>query len=124
MPSSFESIKHFKPVEFDSPDIKGSGANMQAIFIAKLDLARTIANIPFRINSGYRTPKQNKKVGGVADSSHLKGEASDIAAETTAQKFIIVVALLKAGFVRIGIGKNFVHADNDMSKPQNVLWTY
>ena len=33
---------------------------------------------PIRINSGYRSPQLNKKVGGVAGSNHLTGCAVDI----------------------------------------------
>ena len=33
---------------------------------------------PVRINSGYRSPQLNKKVGGVPTSNHLTGCAADI----------------------------------------------
>ena len=33
---------------------------------------------PIRINSGYRSPQLNKKIGGVATSNHLTGCAVDI----------------------------------------------
>ena len=33
---------------------------------------------PIRINSGYRSPQLNKKIGGVAGSNHLTGCAVDI----------------------------------------------
>ena len=33
---------------------------------------------PLHINSGYRSPQLNKKVGGVAGSNHLTGCAVDI----------------------------------------------
>ena len=33
---------------------------------------------PIRINSGYRSPQLNKKIGGVAGSNHLLGCAVDI----------------------------------------------
>ena len=36
----------------------------------------------------------------------------------------IVQALLTAGFTRIGIASTFIHADDDPSKPQNLIWTY
>ena len=31
-----------------------------------------------RVNSGYRTPEHNAKVGGSITSQHIKGEATDI----------------------------------------------
>ena len=33
---------------------------------------------PIHINSGYRCPQLNEAVGGVGNSSHLRGEAADI----------------------------------------------
>ena len=33
---------------------------------------------PIRINSGYRSPQLNRKIGGVATSNHLTGCAVDI----------------------------------------------
>ena len=33
---------------------------------------------PIRINSGYRSPQLNRKIGGVANSNHLTGCAVDI----------------------------------------------
>ena len=35
-------------------------------------------NAPIIINSGYRSPQLNKKIGGVANSNHLTGCAVDI----------------------------------------------
>ena len=96
-----------------------------------LDDARGIAGIPFTITSGFRTPSHNAYVGGVQagvnskGSSHLFGYAADIAAPTSRQKYIIVKALLQAGFTRIGIAKTFIHVDNDTNdKDPDVIWTY
>ena len=33
-------------------------------------------------------------------------------------------AALKVGFKRIGVGKTFIHLDDDMTLPQNVIWNY
>lgn len=93
-------------------------------FLNMLNYARKIANIPFVVNSGYRCEKHNKEVGGSPTSSHLISCAVDIKAENSVKKFIIVNALLRAGFKRLGVGSNFIHVDSDNNKPQNVLWTY
>ena len=34
---------------------------------------------PIRVNSAYRSPEHNEKVGGVKTSQHLLGKAADIA---------------------------------------------
>jgi len=93
-------------------------------FLAKLQDARNLACIPFVITSGYRCKSHNKAIGGKADSSHLKGLAADIRAQTSSERFAIVDGLIKAGFVRVGIGKSFVHVDMDSSKPQRLMWVY
>jgi uncharacterized protein YcbK (DUF882 family) len=117
-------LKHFKLSEFDSPDAPGSGAKMQPKFVQMLDNARTIAGIPFVINSGYRTAAHNAKVGGVDSSSHTKGWAADIACNDGAKRWTIINALLKSGINRIGVSSSFIHADCDPTKPSNVIWTY
>ena len=117
-------FKYFKYSEFDSPDMPGSGEKyMNKDFIKMLDKARGMAGVPFKINSGYRTTKRNEDVGGVADSAHTKGLAVDIST-TPETKKVILDSLLKVGFVRVGIGNNFIHVDNDKSKPQYVAWAY
>ena len=43
-----------------------------------LDPLRELYGKPITVNSGYRSPLVNKKVGGVATSEHVKGQAADI----------------------------------------------
>ena len=116
------NLKYFKLSEFDVPSKPGSGRAMQATTLAMLEHAREIAGIPFVINSGYRTPEHNAKIGGSPTSSHMLGYAVDIRC-TALTRNTIVQALHKAGFKRIGIAKNFIHADNDPQK-KPALWYY
>jgi uncharacterized protein YcbK (DUF882 family) len=115
---------YFKLSEFDSPDKPGSGENMDKTFLSMIDEARNIANIPFKINSGFRTEKHNKKIGGVFNSSHLKGLAADVHCIDSTSRNIILKSLREVGFNRIGIAKTFIHFDLDMYKVQNVTWVY
>lgn len=115
-------LRNFKESEFDSKDAPGSGANMQKSTLIKLQKARDIAGIPFKINSAFRTKEHNRKVGGKSNSAHLRGHAIDIAATNGKTKFKILSALLQAGFTRIGIYRSFIHADDDPSLPQNTVW--
>ena len=122
-------LKYFKLEEFDSPDFPNSGVNMDRDFLQKLDLARNIAGIGFKINSGYRTENHNnaiyKRLGKEPiKSSHLIGKAADIAYTNSRERWIIITALQDAGFNRLGIAKGFVHVDSDETKSPNVIWTY
>lgn len=126
----FEHIDYFQPHEFDSPDVGSSWKHMDFAFVRRLDKARKITGIPFVISSGARSEKWNKRVGGSPTSSHLWTEqevcASDIECDSSTERFIIVSALIKAGFTRIGIGKDFIHVDSDERdfKPQNIIFDY
>lgn len=119
------SLKFFSYEEFDSPDANGSGVNMDNQFLEMLDYARQIANIPFKINSGFRTPEHNATLRhSKPSSSHLKGKAVDIAVRSSSDRFTILSSLIQAGFTRFGVGKTFIHVDNDADKVQHVIWTY
>jgi len=117
------NIKHFSLSEFDCPSLPNSGKNMDINFLYKLDHARELAGISFKITSGYRTKEHNAEVGGVPNSSHLIGVAADIAVGSGKERYIILNALIKAGFKRLGVAKTFIHCDTDESKP-NSVWTY
>lgn len=117
------NLKYFTLDEFDSPDLPNSGVNMDKSFLEKLDLAREYAGIPFKITSGYRSKEANEKAGGVKGSSHLIGVAADIAISNGQERCIILSALIKAGFKRVGIAKGFLHCDTDPNKP-NSFWLY
>ena len=116
-------MKHFELSEFDSPDKVGSGENMLPSFLEKIDLARDISQVPYKINSGYRTKDHNQVINGSLTSSHLIGVACDIHCTDSHSRERIVYGLIKAGFTRIGIAKTFIHADTDSSK-NPALWLY
>jgi len=108
--------KYFK--ELDNLD------KMDKTFLLRLDEARERAGIPFIINSAYRSPEYNAKIGGKPNSSHLRGLAVDINVTNSRQRFIILNALLDVGFTRIGIADTFIHVDLDSEKSKEVIWTY
>lgn len=116
-------MKYFTLNEFSSPDFPNSGVNMDTDFLERLEQAREIAGIPFRITSGFRTKEHNSEVGGVPNSSHLIGVAADVAVSSGSERYVILNALIRAGFKRIGVAKTFIHCDTDPNKP-NSVWTY
>ena len=122
-------LKHFNFEEFDCPTLEGSGlpttdgGKMNLDFLHKLDEARELAGVPFKITSGYRSPQHNLDVGGRIGSSHIKGLAVDIACVNSHERQKILTALIQVGFKRVGIGKSFIHSDLDPDKP-NAIWLY
>ena len=55
--------------------------NLKKLCEDVLQPLRDLLGKPIIVNSGYRSPEVNKKVGGVPTSYHLKGLAADINAE-------------------------------------------
>ncbi len=116
--------KYFKLSEFDSPDEPGSGEMMEPAVIEALENARDLAGFPFVVTSGVRTIAHNRAVGGSPRSSHLLGLAVDLRVDNSERRYLMVEALLDAGFNRLGIAEDFIHCDMDENKKSNVLWTY
>ena len=86
--------------------------------LAMLDLA----GIPFPLSSPYRCPKHNRAVGGVPTSAHTRGYAVDIRCVDTHSRFVMLQALLEAGFRRVELAPTWIHVDNDPDKPRDVVF--
>ena len=97
---------------------------MEQAFLNMLDNARHRAGVVFIVNSGYRCLKHNTKVGGSKTSSHMIGLAADIKCINSRDRFKIIEALIHVGFERIGVRKDFIHVDLDLTKDQEVFWIY
>lgn len=80
--------------------------------------------VPFICTSAYRSVEWDCAHGRSGTSSHCKGLAVDIACLNNRHRFHLVEAALNAGFLRIGIAKNFIHLDCDSSKYLQRIWTY
>lgn len=118
------TAKHFKESEFKACSPACSLQNMQQHTMDKLDAAREKAGIPFVLNSAYRSPAWDKSKGRSGTGTHTHGCAVDIRCNTNANRMKIVKACLEVGFTRIGIGKTYVHVDDDSTHTQNVMWHY
>jgi len=117
----WKSIKHFKKSEFTCKC--GCGLNnINKDLVLLLDMARDEANIPFIINSATRCHSHNEKIKGSPTSSHLYGLAVDIKVSDDMQRYYILSKLVKIGFKRLGVYKDFIHCDIDTEKSQNVIW--
>ena len=88
---------------------------------------------PIRITSGVRCrkhpesrtrPTSSHVPNDLGDGEGRCGHAVDIAAVGSGRRFRLLAAAIAAGFTRIGIGKRFLHLDNDYNKSQGVSWDY
>ena len=116
--------KYFSEGEFNRCSPSCSLQDMKQTTISKLDTAREIAGIPFVLTSAYRSKEWDQSKGRSGTGAHTLGEAVDIRCNTSRNRFLVVDALLKAGFKRIGVGKTFVHADDSETHDQEVIWLY
>ena len=110
---------NFSKEEFNSKD----GATMpddvfcNVVKLAnQLQILRNHLGKPIIINSGYRSPQHNKKVGGSPNSQHLLGKACDIRTGryspleiyNTIEKLILDGGMMQGG---LGLYDTFVHYD-------------
>ena len=114
-------LTHFKLDEFRCKCGCG-GLKISNRSAKKLDNARAIAGIPFIILSAYRCEEHNNKVSQVEMSAHRTGHAYDIKATNSRDRCKILISLITAGFNRFGLYSNFIHVDDDPSKPKDVMW--
>lgn len=118
-------MKHFRPFEFECVcrhDCGKGFAQMNEEFIEKLEFARLLSDVPYKLSSAFRCERHNHDIGGVEDSAHTKGHGADIRADTPRMRYKVLYGLIKAGFNRIGIYDTFIHVDDDPSKPAEVVW--
>ena len=111
--------KDFSLEEFkckDGSDIPNT-ALLNIVELARnLEVLRTAINKPIVINSGYRSPKYNAKIGGVKDSQHLRGTAADIkvAGMTPKEVALVIEGLIESGKMKeggVGVYPTFTHYD-------------
>lgn len=77
-----------------------------------LQAIRSHFNAAVTINSAYRTPAYNKKVGGETYSQHLYGVAADISVKGVSPKDVAAYAeMLLPNTGGIGIYSTFTHVD-------------
>ena len=100
---------NFTPKEVAS---KGNGAvYIEIEAMNKLQALRDIVGKPLIINSAYRDPAYNRKVGGANRSQHLEGRAFDIALRGH-DPHALLAAAKAVGFRAFGKYRTFLHVDN------------
>lgn len=89
-----------------------------------LQVLRDELGKPIKVNSGYRTPKYNKSVGGAKNSQHLYAAAADIKVSGIGPAKLAekIEALISSGKMEkggVGVYPTFTHYD---VRGKNVRW--
>jgi len=103
----WHELRFFKRTEFDYPD------EMAPQLIRQLEVARSLAGVPFIITSDYR-PNDPK--------SHGAGMAVDLGVMSSYDRWHILNGLYRVGFKRIGDYDKHIHADIWKDGPTPSAW--
>lgn len=68
------SIRHGIPNVMTEADLQRAKELCENVF----EPIRAYLSAPIRVNSGYRSPAVNKRIGGAKNSQHVLGEAIDL----------------------------------------------
>ena len=125
--ATWDNIKHFTPRDFtcqcaglcDHPVV------ISLETVEKLDKICDAIGLPIRVVSGTRCERYNNRVSGKSRSAHVpKNEvshAAHVSCPDSGFRFAFLTAALPV-FNRIGIGKDFIHVDDDPELPPKVVW--
>lgn len=110
----FKISDHFKLREMACKD--GTDKVLYSTdLMRKLEQLRAYGGFTVTINSGYRSPSHNKKVGGATNSQHTKGTAADITVKKDGKVVsgkLVCCLCQSLGFRGIGyISESSVHVD-------------
>lgn len=116
MINDFQITEHFNLREFQCHD-ETQAVKLDPELPKKLEILRGLVSdylnkdTPLKINSGYRTPAYNKRIGGAEKSQHMEGTAADVRLPSGIDADLMANFAKKAGFDGIGKYNNFVHCD-------------
>lgn len=111
--------KNFSLEEFackDGTQVPGELLCNVSVLAQNLQVLRDYLNEPIRLNSGYRSPSYNKRIGGAAKSQHILAKAADITVKSMSPKQLAatIEKLIAAGKMKqggLGLYPGFVHYD-------------
>jgi uncharacterized protein YcbK (DUF882 family) len=111
--------KNFNLIEFackDGTSVPKELLHNAEILAANLQVLRDYLGEPVHINSAYRTPVYNARIGGAKKSQHLLAKAADITvkSKTPRQLAKIIEKLIADKKMKqggIGVYAGFVHYD-------------
>lgn len=93
--------------------------------------AQHLAGFTFTITCGYRSEALDRTKGRSGKSSHCRTSngkpcslAVDVSTRDSHTRYKVLVSLACVGVPRLGVGKSFVHADIDETKPHPIIFHY
>ena len=100
----------------------------EPVFLHMLEMAESLSGINYLIDRGYCCSRHISKMHsknlyscpGLV--SHSRGIAVDIKVEDDENRAKVLYGLIKSGFDRFGLGKDFIHVDRDISHYGGVVW--
>lgn len=116
--NDFQIMPDFNLREYASPDTEE--VKIDARLVTIVQLIRYRMGCKVIINSGYRTPEHNHKVGGALKSLHPKGLAVDVSPE---DKNLVKLFEIAAEFEEIrGLGIYETHVHIDLRTTKRLFW--
>jgi len=113
--------KNFNRQEFDCNDGSAMPEEVEKNIIElaeQLQILRDHIGLPIRITSGYRSKEYNRRIGGVRNSMHVIGKASDLYMDGMSARELngVIIDLIRAGKMKEGgvglyVSQGFVHYD-------------
>jgi uncharacterized protein YcbK (DUF882 family) len=116
--------KNFNKAEFDCNcgcEMPKDVLDNVKLQVQNLQILRDFLNKPIKINSAYRCPYWNSKVGGASKSQHLTGNATDIVIQdyTPYESANLIESLIRIEAIEEGgVGRydTFTHYDRRGTK--------
>ena len=87
--------------------------NLANLALSLESLRTRLGGVPLHVNSGYRCPAYNERIGGAKESQHMLGKAADLSGKTVSPAKIAQAAEYIGAVKKGGIGryKYFTHVD-------------
>lgn len=88
-------------------------AGMDAAATTAMEALEEAVGHPLKVNSAYRSPEHNRRVGGAKHSQHTHGKAFDVdvSGMSIPERQELIRKARAAGFSGIGVYKNSLHFD-------------
>lgn len=104
-------MKYFTAAEFTKCTPSCFVEQMDAAFLSKLDAARDLAQLPFRLLSAYRSPEYDRARSRSGRGYHTLGRAVDIVCTNGLDRWRIIYACMRVS-LSVGVYPTFLHIDN------------